>query len=79
MTNKRKATQIVPTEVLEEMQKVDNESTMDKIALLADMLTYVIPCEETSVVGSEPVYIPVFEAHEREMIKKKIWILIERL
>lgn len=79
MANKRKATQIVPTEVLEEMQKVDNESTMDKIALLADMLTYVIPCEEKSVVGSEPIYIPVFEAHQREMIKNKIWALIERL
>lgn len=79
MANKRKDTQIVPTEVLDEMQKVDNESTMDKIALLADMLTYVIPCEEKSVVGSEPVYIPVFELHERGMIKKKIWVLIDRL
>lgn len=79
MANKRKATQIVPTEVLEEMQKVDNDSTMDKIALLADMLTYVIPCEDKCVTGSEPVYAPVFELHERGMIKKKIWTLIERL
>jgi hypothetical protein len=79
MANKRKDTQIVPTEVMEELQKVDNDSTMDKIALLADMLTYVIPCEEKSVVGSEPIYVAVFEPHERGMIKKKIWTLIERL
>jgi len=76
---KKKDTQIVPTEVLEEMQKVDTESVMDKVALLADMLTYVVIDEEKSVVGQEPFYCPVFEKHEQSMIKKKLWSLIERL
>jgi len=76
---KKKEVRLVPTEVMDELEKVDNNSTMDKIALLADMLTYVIPCEEKSIVGSEPIYVAVFEAHERAMIKQKIWTLIERL
>ena len=76
---KKKEVRLVPTEVMDELEKVDNNSTMDKIALLADMLTYVIPCEEKSVVGSEPIYVAVFEPHERGMIKQKIWTLIERL
>jgi hypothetical protein len=76
---KKKEVRLVPTEVMDELEKVDNNSTMDKIALLADMLTYVIPCEEKSIAGSEPIYVAVFEAHERGMIKQKIWTLIERL
>jgi hypothetical protein len=76
---KKKEVRLVPTEVMDELEKVDNNSTMDKIALLADMLTYVIPCEEKSIVGSEPIYVAVFEAHERSMIKQKIWTLIDRL
>lgn len=79
MANKRKATQIVPTEVLDEMKRVDTDAVLDKVSILSDILTYVTIDDEKTIFGSEPVYIPIFTKAEQIKIKEKLFGLMERL
>ena len=78
MAKSRPQTIIVPKEVLEEMERVDSLSSVEKVDCLALILTYSYVNEEKTMFPSEPIYSPLFDEHERKLIKDKIMLLIER-
>jgi len=59
--------------------KEQEASILEKIRVLNSVVSNSTPCDEQSGYGEYTKYIPVFEAKDRDIIKRKIMELIKSL
>jgi len=64
-----------------EKRKLDNEdnkTNVEKMNSLRLLLESITVDEERTIIGSEPIFKPVFSENERRHIKAKMLLLMER-
>lgn len=69
----------VPVEDLEALHHSDKFDVLQSIDYLSYIACMQVVNDQRTLVGSEPIYEPLFDIHEREYIKKKIFELINTL